>query len=172
MGAGSFATARRVTVDSYTLNKAAEILKRSPGAYQSASLITGVPVGRLREMHPAASRPSIAVPLFRVVGNPAVMTVLELVSDHTGVSEASIMEKDRRRHIARARHIAMWLIRETTGLSMPVIGRRLGGLDHTTVLNGVCKVEQLMREDTVQRTKLLALKERAIRFAKDKAVAA
>ena len=51
-----------------------------------------------------------------------------------------------------ARHIAMYLTRECTGLSLVKIGEIFGGRDHTTVLHGINKVTEEMRaRDTVFR---------------------
>lgn len=58
------------------------------------------------------------------------------------------MNSDRRtRGIARPRQIAMYLIKTMTGLSLPEIGRKFGGKDHTTVLHAVRRVQELITED-------------------------
>ena len=55
------------------------------------------------------------------------------------------MSKSRSRPLTQARHIAMYLTRECTGLSLVKIGEIFGGRDHTTVLHGIKKVEDEMR---------------------------
>ena len=47
----------------------------------------------------------------------------------------------------RPRQIAMYLAKQLTPRSLPEIGRRFGGRDHTTVLHAVRKVESLMQDD-------------------------
>jgi chromosomal replication initiator protein len=74
-------------------------------------------------------------------------TVLTAVSERTGISIFEIKSDKRTRNIVRARHIVMYLTRELTDLSLPKIGERLGGRDHTTVLHGVDKVTRVMHED-------------------------
>lgn len=52
----------------------------------------------------------------------------------------------RKRHIVRTRQVSMYLVKRLTSRSLPEIGRHLGGRDHTTVLHGIRKIEQLLRE--------------------------
>jgi chromosomal replication initiation ATPase DnaA len=46
-----------------------------------------------------------------------------------------------------ARHIACWLLRRHANLSFPVIGRRLGGRDHTTIMNSCRRVDEMRERD-------------------------
>jgi chromosomal replication initiator protein len=52
------------------------------------------------------------------------------------------------RNIARPRQIAMYLAKQLTPRSLPEIGRRFGGRDHTTIMHGVRKIEELMATDS------------------------
>jgi chromosomal replication initiator protein len=52
------------------------------------------------------------------------------------------------RTIARPRQIAMYLSKQLTPRSLPEIGRRFGGRDHTTIMHGVRKIEELMATDS------------------------
>jgi chromosomal replication initiator protein len=52
----------------------------------------------------------------------------------------------RKRPVATARQIAMYVVRELTELSYPEIGRAFGGKDHTTVMHAVSRVQELMQE--------------------------
>ena len=54
----------------------------------------------------------------------------------------------RVRTFARPRQIAMYLAKQLTSRSLPEIGRRFGGRDHTTVMHGVRKIEELMQKDS------------------------
>lgn len=73
--------------------------------------------------------------------------ILNIVSAHLGVSVAEIKGDRRSKPIVQARHIVMYLTRELTDASLPKIGERLGGRDHTTVLHAVDKVGRLLKED-------------------------
>ncbi|MBA4326380.1 MAG: chromosomal replication initiator protein DnaA, partial [Rhodobacter sp.] len=54
----------------------------------------------------------------------------------------------RLRTIARPRQVAMYLSKQLTPRSLPEIGRRFGGRDHTTIMHGVRKIEELMTIDS------------------------
>ena len=53
----------------------------------------------------------------------------------------------RARSVARPRQVAMFLAKTMTSRSLPDIGRRFGGRDHTTVIHGVRKIEELRATD-------------------------
>ena len=53
----------------------------------------------------------------------------------------------RVRTVARPRQIAMYLAKQMTSRSLPEIGRRFGGRDHTTIMHGVKKIEELRSAD-------------------------
>ena len=72
-----------------------------------------------------------------------VMSVAALYFD---VSVADICSPSRSRPLVNARQIAMYLCRELTDLSLPEIGKRFGGRDHSTVIFAVNKVKQHMKE--------------------------
>ncbi len=57
----------------------------------------------------------------------------------------------RARRVARPRQVAMYLARKLTSRSLPEIGRRFGGRDHTTVLHACRRIEELIREDDMFR---------------------
>jgi chromosomal replication initiator protein len=73
--------------------------------------------------------------------------ILAAVSAKLGISLNDIKSDKRQRNIVQARHVAMYLARELTDLSLPKIGERIGGRDHTTVLHAVEKVGRLIGED-------------------------
>lgn len=73
--------------------------------------------------------------------------IISVVSSVTGISKAEITGDKRSRAIVQARHLAMYLARELTDVSLPQIGDKFGGRDHTTVLHAVDKVGRLMHED-------------------------
>ncbi|WP_114965837.1 chromosomal replication initiator protein DnaA [Alkalilacustris brevis] len=69
------------------------------------------------------------------------------VSEHYNIRLADMIGPKRVRTIARPRQIAMYLAKELTSRSLPEIGRRFGGRDHTTIIHGVRKVETLRESD-------------------------
>ncbi|MDZ4363189.1 chromosomal replication initiator protein DnaA [Brevundimonas sp.] len=73
--------------------------------------------------------------------------IQKTVADHFSLKQADLLSERRTRAVARPRQIAMWLCKQHTTRSYPDIGRRFGGRDHTTVLHGVRKVEELMAAD-------------------------
>ncbi len=73
--------------------------------------------------------------------------IQKVVSRHYNVSKADLLSSRRTRTIVRPRQIAMYLSKTLTPRSLPEIGRRFGGRDHTTVLHAVRKVEEMMQGD-------------------------
>lgn len=73
--------------------------------------------------------------------------ILKLVSRHFKVARNDILSSRRSRDVVRPRQIAMYLAKSLTSRSLPEIGRRFGGRDHTTVLHSVRKIEQMMKDD-------------------------
>ncbi len=67
--------------------------------------------------------------------------ILKFVSRHYNISRTDILSARRTRTIVRPRQIAMYLAKTMTPRSLPEIGRRFGGRDHTTVLHAVRKIE-------------------------------
>jgi chromosomal replication initiator protein len=70
-----------------------------------------------------------------------------VVADHYGISDEEMKGKRRDKHIVFPRQVAMYLIREETESSLPVIGNAFGGRDHTTALHAIEKITELVRED-------------------------
>ncbi|HHY50234.1 MAG TPA: chromosomal replication initiator protein DnaA [Alphaproteobacteria bacterium] len=73
--------------------------------------------------------------------------ILRIVSRHYKVPRNDLLSSRRSRDVVRPRQIAMYLAKSLTSRSLPEIGRRFGGRDHTTVLHSVRKVEQMMKDD-------------------------
>jgi chromosomal replication initiator protein len=69
------------------------------------------------------------------------------VAEHFNIRMADMVSARKQRAIARPRQIAMYLAKRLTSRSLPEIGRKFGGRDHTTVMHGVKKVEELMAGD-------------------------
>lgn len=73
--------------------------------------------------------------------------IQKVVSRHFNVSKNDLLSNRRTRVIVRPRQIAMYLAKVLTPRSLPEIGRRFGGRDHTTVLHAVRKVEKMSSDD-------------------------
>jgi chromosomal replication initiator protein len=73
-------------------------------------------------------------------------SIMTTTADYFGVSMDDLCGSSRSRVLTTARHIAMYLCRELTELSLPKIGQQFGGRDHTTVLHAERKVATLMAE--------------------------
>jgi chromosomal replication initiator protein len=69
--------------------------------------------------------------------------IQKVVARHFNVSKSDLLSSRRTRTIVRPRQIAMYLSKVMTPRSLPEIGRRFGGRDHTTVLHAVRKIEEL-----------------------------
>ncbi|MDO5620870.1 MAG: chromosomal replication initiator protein DnaA [Paracoccus sp. (in: a-proteobacteria)] len=69
------------------------------------------------------------------------------VAEHYNIRLADMIGPKRARAIARPRQIAMYLCKQMTSRSLPDIGRRFGGRDHTTIMHGIRKIEELTPQD-------------------------
>ena len=79
--------------------------------------------------------------------NVAIKDVVKIVGDHYGLDESSIYEKTRRKEIVKARQIVMYILREDFNVSYPLIGQKLGGKDHTTVIHSYLKIKEDLKND-------------------------
>ncbi|MBT8459854.1 MAG: chromosomal replication initiator protein DnaA [Boseongicola sp.] len=70
------------------------------------------------------------------------------VSDHYNIRLSDLIGPKRVRTFARPRQVAMYLAKTMTSRSLPEIGRRFGGRDHTTIMHGVRKIEELKQQDS------------------------
>ncbi|WP_420569097.1 chromosomal replication initiator protein DnaA [Thalassovita sp.] len=69
------------------------------------------------------------------------------VSEHYNIRLSDMIGPKRVRTYARPRQVAMYLCKQLTSRSLPEIGRRFGGRDHTTVMHGVKRIEELRAKD-------------------------
>lgn len=70
------------------------------------------------------------------------------VADYYSIRLSELLSDRRARNIARPRQFAMYLCKQLTNRSLPEIGRKFGGRDHTTVMHAVRKVEELKEQDS------------------------
>ncbi len=79
--------------------------------------------------------------------NVAIKDVVKIISDYYNLEESSIYEKTRRKEIVKARQIVMYILREDFNVSYPLIGQKLGGKDHTTVIHSYLKIKSDLKNN-------------------------
>jgi chromosomal replication initiator protein len=124
-------------------------------------------VNRLRA-HCTATGPALTVETAEIAIRDLIRTrelkrvkiedIQKLVASHYSVSRADILSSRRTASVVKPRQVAMFLAKLLTLRSLPEIGRRFGGRDHTTVLHAVRKIEALLQIDTILREELELLK--------------
>ena len=86
--------------------------------------------------------------------------IMAIVAEYFSVSVDDLKSKRRNREITVPRQVAMYLIRELNGASLPRIGLEFGGRDHTTVIHACDKVAEDIQRDASMRSTVEALKKR------------
>ncbi|HIF13062.1 MAG TPA: chromosomal replication initiator protein DnaA [Dehalococcoidia bacterium] len=86
--------------------------------------------------------------------------VIKAVSEQFGMEPEMIKGPRRTKEVSLARHVAMYLLRETSSLSSPQVGLALGGRDHSTVLYAQKKMEQLIETDPELRSVVATIRQR------------
>src|SRR5690554_5862924 len=84
--------------------------------------------------------------------------IQRIVARHYNVSKTELLSNRRTRTIVKPRQVAMYLAKVMTPRSLPEIGRRFGGRDHTTVLHAVRKIEGLSDSDNTMAQEIELLK--------------
>jgi len=114
------------------------------GALNTLVARTGEGMGRLTlDEAQAILRPHLRGAEKRIT----IDDIQKATSEHFGLKQADLISERRNRSVARPRQAAMWLAKQLTTRSLPDIGRRFGGRDHTTVLHAVRRIEALRAED-------------------------
>jgi chromosomal replication initiator protein len=80
-------------------------------------------------------------------GRIKIDDILKVVGRHYNVSKNDLLSPRRARSVVVPRQIGMYLAKKLTSRSLPEIGRRFGGRDHSTVLHAVRKIDDLVRAD-------------------------
>jgi chromosomal replication initiator protein len=70
------------------------------------------------------------------------------VAEHYNIKLSEMSSERRARAVARPRQVAMFLSKQLTSRSLPEIGRKFGGRDHTTVMHAVRRIEELRQSDS------------------------
>ena len=79
--------------------------------------------------------------------NMAIKDVVKIVSEYYKLEDSSVYEKTRKKEIVKARQVVMYLLREDFNVSYPLIGQKLGGKDHTTVIHSCLKIKADIKND-------------------------
>jgi chromosomal replication initiator protein len=95
----------------------------------------------------------------------SVSTIVEASARAFDVEPETLLARDRRPLVARARKVAMYLARELTGQSLPEIGRGFGGRDHSTVLSAVRSIDAEVHRDPDLAITVESLRQRLSRPA-------
>lgn len=85
--------------------------------------------------------------------------VIKSVADAFGIQKDRMLSRDRSREVALPRQIAMYLMREESNISLPLIGETLGGRDHTTIMYGCDKIADLLERDDRLRRQVIEIRE-------------
>ena len=79
---------------------------------------------------------------------PSIEKIQKIVAEFYNIKISELTSSSRVRNIARPRQIAMYLSKVLTLRSLPEIGRRFGGRDHSTVIHAVRLIEDLRQRDS------------------------
>lgn len=79
--------------------------------------------------------------------NVAIKDVVKIIADYYSIDENDIYDKTRRKEVVRARQVVMYILREDFNVSYPLIGQKLGGKDHTTVIHSHLKIKKDLQTD-------------------------
>lgn len=139
---------------------AALLAERSTGTVlelQAAVLeLAAAHEGRRRSVSPAAIEHLLAARAVR--RTPPLAEVARLTARQFGLKVADLKSASRRRGVARARGVAMYLSRALTGTSLQQIGRYYGRRDHSTVLHACRQTERLLADDPSTRVEVDSLR--------------
>jgi chromosomal replication initiation ATPase DnaA len=78
---------------------------------------------------------------------PTVAMIIDVVADDYGLTAKQTVSMQRGAAKVRARQVSMWLARRLTSQSFPQIARQFGDRDHTTVMHGCSRIDELMLVD-------------------------
>jgi chromosomal replication initiator protein len=90
----------------------------------------------LKDVFPQGEAPEISIERIQ-----------ELVVERFGMTLQELTGDRRSQSIVYPRQVAMYLARELTDSSLPKIGKKFGGRDHTTVIHATSKIAKLIKED-------------------------
>jgi chromosomal replication initiator protein len=77
----------------------------------------------------------------------SIPEIVKIISDYYHIPDVYIYNKTRRKDVVKPRQIVMYILREDFDISYPMIGERLGGRDHTTVIHSYEKIKGLLKDN-------------------------
>lgn len=141
---GKFMPSARSEVLQFLADRFTDSVRELEGALNTLVARVGGEISRMTlDEAQAILRPNLACNDRRVT----VDQIQKTVAEHYQLKQADLISERRARVVARPRQVAMWLAKQITTRSLPDIGRRFGGRDHTTVLHAVRRIEALKGED-------------------------
>jgi chromosomal replication initiator protein len=141
---GKFHPSARPEVLQFLADRFTDSVRELEGALNTLVARVGADVAKLTlDEAQAILRPHLACNERKVT----VDMIQKIVAEHYGLKQADLISERRARAVARPRQVAMWLAKQITTRSLPDIGRRFGGRDHTTVLHAVRRIEELKADD-------------------------
>lgn len=90
--------------------------------------------------------------------------IIETVAQVLDLDQNEIIRKGRKKEVAKARQIVMYLLRTELDYSFPTIGQKLGGRDHTTVMYACRKIDEAIKNDEEARQEMEMIKERLYNY--------
>jgi len=79
----------------------------------------------------------------------SIKDIVKTVTNFYNIDEKFIYEKTRRKEVVKPRQVLMYILREDFSISYPLIGQKLGGRDHTTVIHSCEKIKVDIKTDTL-----------------------
>ncbi len=79
----------------------------------------------------------------------SIPDVVKVISEYYNIQPQLVYSKTRRKDVVKTRQIIMYILREYFDISYPVIGEKLGGKDHTTVIHSYEKIKRSLKENPV-----------------------
>ena len=79
--------------------------------------------------------------------NVAIDDIISIIAEYYNIEKEAIYEKNRRREVVRARQVTMYILREDFNISYPLIGSKIGGKDHSTVIHSHLKIKEDLKTD-------------------------
>ena len=141
---GSARLTARPEILQFLADRFTDSVREMEGAMNTLVARTGAGISTLTldEAH-AILRPHLRGGEKRIT----VDDIQKATAEHFALKQADLISERRNRAIARPRQCAMWLAKQLTTRSLPDIGRRFGGRDHTTVLHAIRRIEALKQDD-------------------------
>ena len=137
-------TAARPEVLQFLADRFTDSVRELEGALNTLVARAGEGVGQVGlDQAQAILRPHLRGGEKRIT----IDEIQKATAEHYNMKQVDLISERRNRAIARPRQAAMWLAKQLTTRSLPDIGRRFGGRDHTTVLHAVRRIEELKAAD-------------------------